>query len=73
LRRIDFDSIVAASATWQNANTLLLTWRFIETVHRDSLTCIFDDDKLTIKFLFSVQRLQSKPDTRADITGTMIA
>ncbi|MDB5015594.1 MAG: hypothetical protein JWQ84_426 [Mucilaginibacter sp.] len=72
LRRIDFDSIVAASATWQNENTLLLTWRFIETVHGDSLTCIFDDDKVTIKFLFSVNRLQNKPDDRSDLTGRMI-
>lgn len=71
LRRIDFDSIVAASATWQNENTLLLTWRFIETVHGDSLTCIFDEDKLTIKFLFSVNRLQNKPDDRKDINGRM--
>ncbi|MEP7372705.1 MAG: serine hydrolase [Chitinophagaceae bacterium] len=72
LRRIDFDSIVAASAGWQNENTLLLTWRFIETVHGDSLTCIFDEDKLTIKFLFSLARLQKKPDDRADIIGKMI-
>lgn len=73
LRRIDFDSIVAASATWQNENTLLLTWRFIETVHGDSLTCIFDGDQLIIKFLFSVARLQNKPDDRPDISGTMMA
>jgi hypothetical protein len=72
LRRIDFDSIVAASATWKNENTLLLTWRFIETVHGDSLTCIFEDDKVTIKFLFSVARLQEKPDERADLTGKMV-
>jgi hypothetical protein len=72
LRRIDFDSIVAASATWESENTLLLTWRFIETVHGDSLTCIFDGDKLTIKFLFSVNRLQNKPDDRKDISGKMI-
>jgi len=69
LRRIDFDSIVASSATWQNENTLLLTWRFIETVHGDSLTCIFDGDKITIKPLFSVNRLQGKPDDRKDLTG----
>ena len=69
LRRIDFDSIVAASATWQDENTLLLTWRFIETVHGDSLTCIFDGDKVTIKLLFSVARLQNKPDERADLVG----
>ncbi|MBS1525822.1 MAG: serine hydrolase [Bacteroidetes bacterium] len=73
LRRIDFDSIVAASATWQSENTLLLTWRYIETVHGDSLTCIFDGDKLTIKFLFSVNRLQNKPDDRSDISGTATA
>ncbi|MBC7629064.1 serine hydrolase [Ferruginibacter sp.] len=72
LRRIDFDSIVAASATWQSENTLLLTWRFIETVHGDSITFIFDEDKLTIKFLFSVARLQNKPDERASITGKMV-
>lgn len=71
LRRIDFDSIVAASATWQSENTLLLTWRFIETVHGDSLTCVFDYDKVTIKFLFSVNRLQKKTDDRADIVGKM--
>lgn len=73
LRRIDFDSIVAASATWQNENTLLLSWRFIETVHSDSLTCVFEGDKLTIKFLFSLNRLQNKPDDRADILGKMLS
>ena len=73
LRRIDFDSIVAAGYGWQNDNTLQITWRFIETVHGDSLTCIFDDDKLTIKFLFSVNRLQGKPDDRADVTGKLMA
>ena len=73
LRRIDFDSIVAASATWQDEKTLLLTWRFIETVHGDQLTCIFDDNKLTLKFLFSVSLLQNKPDDRKDITGKMIS
>jgi CubicO group peptidase (beta-lactamase class C family) len=69
LRRIDFDSIVAAAYGWQDDHTLLMTWRFIETVHGDSLTCIFDDNKVTIRFLFSVNRLQGKPDDRAALTG----
>jgi hypothetical protein len=72
LRKIDFDSIVAASTTLQNENTLLLTWRFIETVHGDTLTCVFDGDKLKISFLFIVARLQKKPDDRVDITGSKI-
>jgi CubicO group peptidase (beta-lactamase class C family) len=71
LRRIDFDSIVAASFGWQDDNTLLLTWRYIETVHGDSFACVFEGDKITIKPLFSVNRLQGKKDDRADITGTV--
>lgn len=73
LRRIDFDSIVAASYGWQNDHTLVLTWRYIETVHGETFTCIFEGDKLTIKPLFSVNRLQGKPDDRGDITGKMTA
>jgi CubicO group peptidase (beta-lactamase class C family) len=69
LRRIDFDSQVAASAGWSAADTLVLTFRYIETCHGDSLTCIFDKDSLRIKFLFSATRLENKPDERADITG----
>ena len=72
LRRIDFDSIVAASYGWQNDNTLVLTWRYIETVHGDSFTCVFNDDKITIKPLFSINRLQGKADDRADIVGRMV-
>jgi CubicO group peptidase (beta-lactamase class C family) len=72
LRRIDFDSIVAASFGWKDDNTLLLTWRYIETVHGDSFTCIFDGNKVTIKPLFSVNRLQGKADDRADILGKII-
>jgi hypothetical protein len=71
LRRIDFDSIVAASATWQDEQTLLLTWRYIETVHGDSLRCIFEEDRITIKLLFSATNLQGKPDERPDLTGHM--
>ncbi|HWB27823.1 MAG TPA: serine hydrolase [Chitinophagaceae bacterium] len=73
LRRIDFDSIVAASYTWVDEKTLLLTWRFIETVHGDSVTCVFDGDNVTLKFLFSVNRLQKKPDDRSDIRGKIMA
>jgi len=71
LRRIDFDSIVAASFGWQNDHTLVLTWRYIETVHGETFTCVFDEDKIIIKPLFSVNQLQGKPDDRADITGRM--
>jgi CubicO group peptidase (beta-lactamase class C family) len=73
LRRIDFDSLVAASATWSDEHTLMLTFRFIEAIHGDSLTCIFDGDKLRIKLQFSAARLDKKPDDRADLTGRIVA
>lgn len=69
LRRIDFDSIVAASATWKDENTLVLTWRHIETVHSDSLTCVFDNEKVNISFLFSVAQLRNEKDDREPVTG----
>jgi CubicO group peptidase (beta-lactamase class C family) len=73
LRRIDFDSVVAASAGWSAEDTLVLTFRFIETCHGDSLTCTFDKDgSLRIKFLFSAARLEKRPDDRADITGKIM-
>lgn len=71
LRRIDFDSMVAASATWKDEFTLLLTFRFTETAHGDNLICIFDGDKLRIQFLFSAARLEKKPDDRADLIGKL--
>ena len=71
LRRIDFDSIVAASATWKDEKTLVLTWRFIETVHGDTLTCVFDNDTVTIDFLFSIARLRNEKDSRKAVSGRM--
>jgi len=71
LRRIDFDSMVAASATWSDEYTLVLTWRFIEAIHGDTLTCTFDHDKVRIKFMFSAARLERRPDDRADLTGKL--
>jgi CubicO group peptidase (beta-lactamase class C family) len=69
LRRIDFDSPVAASAGWKDHNTLVLTFRFVEAIHGDTLTCIFDDNKLRIQFMFSGAHMDKKPDDRPDLTG----
>jgi CubicO group peptidase (beta-lactamase class C family) len=71
LRRIDFDSPVAASAGWKDYATLVLTFRYVEAIHGDTFTCVFDKDKLRIQFMFSGARMDKRPDDRADITGTM--
>ena len=70
LRRIDFDSKMAASATWQDENTLLLTWRFTETCHGDQLICRFDEDGLTIDFRYSLARMENRKDGRESLKGS---
>jgi len=71
LRRIDFDSPVAASAGWKDEHTLVLTFRFLEAIHGDTLTCNFDQDRLRIQFMFSGALMDKRPDDRADITGIL--
>jgi CubicO group peptidase (beta-lactamase class C family) len=69
LRRIDFDSPVAASAGWKDDHTLVLTFRFVEAIHGDTLTCMFDEDRLRVQFLFSGARMDKRADERPDLTG----
>jgi hypothetical protein len=71
--RIDFDSVVAASATWKDDKTLLLSWRTIETTHHDTLTCVFESDKVTISFLHSMAAGENRADDRIPVTGTLIS
>ncbi|HYF37139.1 MAG TPA: serine hydrolase [Prosthecobacter sp.] len=66
-------SKVAASATWKDAGTLELTWRYIETPHRDTVTCKFEGDTLTVAFLNSLAELAGKKkDDRPTLTGHLI-
>lgn len=68
-RRIDFDSIVAGAAGWENESTLRISLRLIETCHTEYLTCVFNADKLSIKMLFSVQKTKGEEDSRKELIG----
>ena len=39
---------VSAAGHWENARTFSMTWIFIETAFRDTLTCAFDGDSVRI-------------------------
>jgi len=66
-------SKIAAHATWTDDQTLQLTWRYYETPHRDTLTCRFEGEKLTVNFLNSITAMNSKAkDSRAPLQGTRI-
>ena len=65
-------SKIAASATWTNETTLVMTWRYYETPHSDTLTCQFADDAVTITFLSSITAMNPKAqDARAPLKGKM--
>ncbi|MCB1278984.1 serine hydrolase [Prosthecobacter sp.] len=65
---------IAAHATWTDDNTLVMTWRYYETPHSDTVTCKFEDDRVTITFLNSITAMNPKAkDARAPLKGKIVA
>ena len=65
---------IAASASWKDQRTLEMTWRFFDTPHHDTVTCQFDGDAISVKFLSSVAQLQpDHPETRPVLQGKIVA
>lgn len=65
-------SKVAASATWADENTLVMTWRYYETPHHDTVTCRFEGDKVSLGFLNSITAMTPQAmDARAVLTGKL--
>lgn len=70
--RLHMASKMAGTATWINENTLQLNARFVEAMHGDTITCVFNENKLTVSFLNSVSE-HSKTDLekRLPLNGKM--
>lgn len=71
---IDFPSKLAANAVWVDDSTLQFTWRFLENVHGDQITCKFegeDYEKVKITFNNSVAEGNEGKDPRKPLTGTV--
>ncbi len=64
---------VAASAVWLDASTLELTWLYREFPHRDTVTCRFDANRVTLDFLSSITVLGRGAPTRPTLTGRKLA
>jgi CubicO group peptidase (beta-lactamase class C family) len=63
-------SKVAAAAAWKDGRTLELVLRYIETPHRDTITCRFEDGAARISFMNSIAAMGPKPkDSRPDLVG----
>jgi len=63
-------SKIAASAAWTDDHTLVMKWRYYETPHSDTVTCVFEGDTVTISFLNSITAMNPKAkDARAPLKG----
>jgi CubicO group peptidase (beta-lactamase class C family) len=63
-------SKIAASAAWTDDHTLVMQWRYYETPHSDTVTCVFDGDTVTLSFLNSITAMNPKAkDARAPLKG----
>ena len=68
--RPEVSTPIAASATWNDPNTLMMTFRYTATAHSDNIICQFVDDKVTIKFLSSVSKGNPEAvEKRAELRG----
>jgi hypothetical protein len=55
------DHPVAAMARWKDENTFVMTLRYVETPHQDTITCKFDGDKIEIAMVASIERAGKRP------------
>ncbi len=58
---------VVASARWTDAATLEMTWIFVESAFRDTVTCRFDGERIRYSRATNVN---SGPLCQTDLTGT---
>jgi hypothetical protein len=64
---------VAATGTWKDADTFVMTWRFYETPHHDTVTAHFDGDTLKLEYLNSITgNSPSRPETRPPLIGRAV-
>jgi len=67
----DVSSPVAASGTWTDENTLIMSIRPVETVTSDSMTFTFNGDSAKLSFLHSVAKANPTKnlEKRPELTG----
>jgi hypothetical protein len=64
---------IAASGTWKDPNTFVMTWRFYETPHHDTITCRFDKDTVQIELLNSLTEKSAHPAPNLVLHGRLSA
>lgn len=70
--RTHMPSKIAATGTWVNENTLQINLKFVEAIHGDKITCVFEGDKVTLFFLNSIsENTKNAPEKREPLMGIL--
>jgi len=54
---------VVAGAVWRSPSELEMTWQFVESAFRDTVVCLFDEDRVSIDRRVNVNSGQLKLPT----------
>jgi hypothetical protein len=66
-------SKTAGVATWKDDNSLLLTLKFVESVHSDNITVVFSGDSIKVSFLNSVStNVKNNIENRVALEGNIV-
>jgi CubicO group peptidase (beta-lactamase class C family) len=61
---------VVAGAVWKDADTLEMTWQFVESAFRDTVVCRFDGDRVTLDRHSNIN-FKGEPTVLPTLTATM--
>lgn len=64
---------VAASGTWTSPATFVMTWRFYETPHHDTVTARFDGNTVELEILDSIAAMAAHPRPSVVLKGKTAA
>jgi CubicO group peptidase (beta-lactamase class C family) len=71
--RLHMPSKMANTATWVNENTLQINFKFVEAVHGDKLTVVFEENKMTVSFMNSIsENTKNTPEKREALRGVLV-
>ena len=65
---------VATAGAWRDDRTFVAVLRYYETPHHDTLTCRFEDGRVSLAFMSSIAAMSATPkDPRPALTGRLLS
>lgn len=70
--RLHVPSKIAGTATWIEENTLQINLKFVEAIHGDKVTCVFEGNKVSVSFRNSISEYtRNNPENRKPLIASL--